>query len=256
MPDSPHKLEYGPVFILKGYHKGRIGYYDDDDCDDDGNDEAIVYFGQMFLCSGGYGIPLRYLRQANTNDLMKRKEIIWRQIGMGSDPKISIEEKYDLLLEKHYIDGVLDSNIIELWFGKNEALKGARVFLSHSSKDKGIVNQIATDLTKLGIAPWLDEWKIRAGDSIPNKISKGIKDSECVVVFLSKNAIVSKWVEQEWEAKYWDEIQRNQIFVIPALLEDCEIPELLKTKKFADFRGDYDYGLRELILTLTRRKRP
>ena len=60
----------------------------------------------------------------------------------------------------------------------------------------------------------------------------------------------------EWEAKYWDEIQRNQILVIPALLEDCEIPELLKTKKFADFREDYDHGLMELVLTLNRRKRP
>lgn len=250
MLSSHRDLEYGPVLILKGYHKGRVGNYDDDE-----SGKAIIYFGSMFLCPGWYEVPFGHLRQANTNDMMKRKRMIERRIGIGSDTPISIEEKYDLLLEKHWIDGILNGNIIELWFGKDKTLKGTRVFLSHSSKDKWIVNQIATDLVNLGIAPWLDEWEIRAGESIPQKISVGIKDSKCVVVFLSKNAVASKWVEREWEAKYWDEIQRNQILVIPVLLEDCEIPELLKTKKFADFRVDYDHGLTELILTLSRRKR-
>ena len=192
MRNSLRDLQYGPVLILKGSHKGRIGYDDDDE-----SGTAIVYPGQVFLSPGWYEIPLRYLRQANTNDMIKRREIIGRQIGLGSKEVISLEEKYYLLLERHFIDGILNGNIIELWFGKDEALKGTRVFLSHSSRDKGMVNQIATDLAKRDIAPWLDEWKIRAGDSIPQKISVGIKDSDCVVVFLSKSAIVSKWVERE-----------------------------------------------------------
>lgn len=241
-------LEYGPVAILKGPHKGRIGNYDDDER------KAVVYFGSMFLCEGWYEIPYSYLRQANTDDLLKRKAIIEGQLGTRSESEdaLPIAEKYDLLLEKSWIDGVLNNRIIELWFGKDESLKGTRAFLSHSSKDKYLVNQIAVDLAQLGIAPWLDEWEIRAGDSIPQKISLGIKESDCVVVFLSKNAAASKWVEREWQTKYWDEIERNKVLVIPSLLEDCEIPELLKTKKYADFREDYNRGLTELVLTLSR----
>jgi len=247
MPQSCERLEYGPVAILKGVHRGRIGNFDDDD----GRD-AIIYFGSMFLCPVYYVIPRKNLRKANTNDLMKRRARIDQELGLWSEAAISIEEKYYLLLEKSWVDGMLNDNIIELWFGKDQALKGTRVFLSHSSKDKPLVNQIATDLAKLNVAPWLDSWHIRAGESIPQKVSLGIKDSECVVVFLSKNAVASHWVEREWQAKYWDEIQRNQVLVIPVLLEDCEIPTLLQAKKYADFRDDYHEGLRELLLAVSR----
>jgi hypothetical protein len=34
--------DYGPVLILRGRHKGTVGYYDDDD------DGAIVYLGAPF----------------------------------------------------------------------------------------------------------------------------------------------------------------------------------------------------------------
>jgi hypothetical protein len=246
---SGKRLDYGPVVILKGPHKGRIGNYDDDDI------KAIIYFGSMFLCPGWYEIPHKYLRPANTTDLINRRAKIDQELGLWSEAAISVEEKYYLLLEKSWIDGILNDNIIELWFGKDQALKGTRVFLSHSSKDKQFVNRIATDLAKLNVAPWLDSWHIRAGESIPQKISSGIKDSECVVVFLSKNAVASHWVEREWQAKYWDEIQRNQVLVIPALMEDCEIPQLLRAKKYADFREDYDQGLQELLLALSRNTR-
>lgn len=35
-------------------------------------------------------------------------------------------------------------------------------------------------------------------------------------------------------------------------LEDCEVPELLKTKRYADFRKDFNKGLLELITSLKR----
>ena len=34
---------YGPVLILKGSHRGRVGYYDDDE-----GTAAIVYLGEPF----------------------------------------------------------------------------------------------------------------------------------------------------------------------------------------------------------------
>ena len=35
--------------------------------------------------------------------------------------------------------------------------------------------------------------------------------------------------------------------VLPVLIENCDIPELIKTKKYADFRKDYSYALEQLI---------
>jgi hypothetical protein len=38
--------------------------------------------------------------------------------------------------------------------------------------------------------------------------------------------------------------------VLPALLRDCEVPELLKTKKYADFRNNYNNGLEDVLLAI------
>lgn len=45
-------------------------------------------------------------------------------------------------------------------------------FLSHSSADKPFIRQLAADLTANGINVWLDEQRIRVGDSIPDKIAQ------------------------------------------------------------------------------------
>jgi len=241
---SSKDLEYGPVLILKGPHKGRIGYYDDGDI------KAIVYFGSIFFAQEWHEIPYSYLREANTEDLLNRSEAIYRELGFQSGSNKTMEEKYDLLLERHYVDGMLAENYINVRFETEQALKGVRVFLSHSSKDKWFVRRIATDLKRAGVIPWVDEWQIHAGESIPQKVSDGIKHSDSVIVVLSENAIGSKWVEREWQTKYWDEIQRDQVLVIPVLIEDCQIPELLKTKRYADFRQDYNDGFTDLLLAL------
>jgi hypothetical protein len=46
------KGNYGPVLVLRGRHKGKVAYYDDDDNTRPGNtsgrDEAVVYVGEPF----------------------------------------------------------------------------------------------------------------------------------------------------------------------------------------------------------------
>jgi hypothetical protein len=74
--------------------------------------------------------------------------------------------------------------------------------------------------------------------------------ADFVVVVLSEHAVHSRWVEREWHAKYWSEVEAGHIQVLPVLLRDCEIPELLKTKKYADFRENYNDGLEDVLLTI------
>ena len=51
------------------------------------------------------------------------------------------------------------------------------VFLSHSSKDKGLVREVAERLRKDGVKVWFDAWEIKPGDSIPAKIEEGLEHS-------------------------------------------------------------------------------
>ena len=123
----------------------------------------------------------------------------------------------------------------------------ANIFLSHSSVDKPFVRKLANDLKNYGHTPWLDEWEIKVGDCIVSKIESGINKADYVILILSKKAVQSGWVEKEWKSKYWDEVNDKKVMVLPVLIEDCEIPGLIKTKKYADFRKEYSFALEQLI---------
>lgn len=101
-------------------------------------------------------------------------------------------------------------------------------------------------MQELGHEVFFDEWDIKVGQCILTEVERGISESDFVIILLSPNSVVSQWVEREWKAKYWDEVQKQTIGVVPVLLADCAIPTLLKSKKYADFRTSYLKGLREL----------
>ena len=121
-----------------------------------------------------------------------------------------------------------------------------KLFISHSSQDKGYANLLYADLKDAGCIPWLDQWDILGGQSIPTEIEKGIDNSDFLLILLSKNSVASSWVRAEWESSIWDENQDKQVRVIPILIEECTIPRFLKTKKYIDFRQDYGSAFREL----------
>jgi hypothetical protein len=132
-----------------------------------------------------------------------------------------------------------------------QAKEGKKVFISYSSKDYEVAVRLAVDLSNAGHTPWLDEFNILVGQSVPQEISTGLQGCDFVFVLLSNNSVKSHWVEREWQTKYWNEIETGKIKVIPILLEKCEIPELLKTKKYANFTdNNYSRALDNILLAL------
>ncbi len=127
-----------------------------------------------------------------------------------------------------------------------------KIFLCHSSKDKKLIRRLAKDLENQGFDVWLDEYKIKVGDIIVQKLQEGISDSDFLLVWLTKKATKSKWVQKEWYTKYHEEIENNRVMVLPLLADDCEVPAFLRTKRYADFRKDYQSGLVELLEVFRR----
>jgi hypothetical protein len=250
------ELEFGPVVISDFFDEDRIGYYDDDSEDEEDNDAAVVFIGDMLLAmhTGHYLIPHACLRPINTDDLFKRREAIGNRIGpaLYRTPKSkhpSMKEKYELLLELSYIDSLLMERMFTAQFHADKD-NGSKIFVSHSSLDKEFVRALCVDLANSGHKPWLDEWEIKAGESITAKVSEGLQACDYIFVVLSNNSTNSPWVEREWQSKYWSEIDLNKVVVIPVLIEECKVPVLLRDKKYADFRGDYHAGLETLLSAL------
>lgn len=124
------------------------------------------------------------------------------------------------------------------------------VFISYSSKDKEFAEKLASDLKNMGIGVWFDKWEIKIGDSIVEKINQGIKTNDYLAIVLSAASVNSNWVKKELNSGVFKEIERNSVFVLPVLYKKCEIPELLKEKKYANFLNNYEEGLKEILLTI------
>lgn len=121
------------------------------------------------------------------------------------------------------------------------------VFLSHSSKDKSFVSRLATDLKSRGVPVWFDQWELRIGDSLTEKIEQGISQSGWLAVVLSRNSASSDWVQKELRAAQARELRDKNVFVLPIIIDDCEIPLFLMDKLYADFRESYEHGLEVLL---------
>jgi hypothetical protein len=53
--------------------------------------------------------------------------------------------------------------------------------------------------------------------------------------------------QAELNATLMAELSGKGVAVLPVLIEDCELPELLKDRVYADFRGDFEVGLQKLL---------
>jgi hypothetical protein len=123
-------------------------------------------------------------------------------------------------------------------------------FLSHSSKDKPFIRQLAADLTAEGVSVWLDEQKIRVGESIPERIAQGLAESDYFLLALSDNSVTSPWVQKELNNALVREIERRRVTILPLRLDETMLPDAIKDKKYADFSQSYKHGLDELLKAL------
>lgn len=123
-------------------------------------------------------------------------------------------------------------------------------FLSHSSADKSFIRQLAADLTANGIDVWLDEQRIRVGDSIPEKLAQGLAGSDFFLLAMSEHSAGSAWVQKELNNALVNEVQRRKVHILPLRLDDTPMPPIIGDKKYADFSKSYKAGLDELLTAL------
>lgn len=90
------------------------------------------------------------------------------------------------------------------------------VFISYSVKDKKFINQLAEDLRKCHIQPWLDTEEIRDGKSWLKVIFEdGIPTCDVVLVYFTKHSLESKMVGKEVDATLVEQLSNKKISFLP-----------------------------------------
>lgn len=121
------------------------------------------------------------------------------------------------------------------------------IFISYARPDSEFVDRLAAHLIRDGANVWIDRWELRVGDSITSRIEAAINDASALIVVLSQASAQSDWCKREINAGLVRELEERRIVVLPLLLEECELPLFLRDKLYADFRSDFDEGLKTTL---------
>ena len=119
-----------------------------------------------------------------------------------------------------------------------------RAFLCHASGDKPAVIKLYDRLVKDGVDAWLDKEKLIPGQNWQIEIPNAVRNSDAVIVCLSSHSInkegfVQKEIKIALDAA--DEKPEGVIFIIPARLENCSLPERISQYQCVDLFTDNGY---------------
>ena len=90
-------------------------------------------------------------------------------------------------------------------------------FISHDTRDKQeIARPIALGLQQRMCPVWFDEFSLGVGDSLRQKIEKGIKECVRCILVLSPNFLTNQgWTKTEFNSVFTREILENERVILP-----------------------------------------
>ena len=120
------------------------------------------------------------------------------------------------------------------------------VFLSHNSKDKPVVRELAEALQDRGLKVWLDEWELVPGRPWQEALEEIIETAKTAAVLVGQDGM-GPWEDREMRACLSEFVDRK-LPVIPVLLPGAakqpDLPLFLKAFTWVDLRdGLTDDGL-------------
>jgi hypothetical protein len=88
------------------------------------------------------------------------------------------------------------------------------VFISHASEDKQTVAKpLAEALTQRGFKVWYDEYELKIGDRLLEKIDEGLRDSRFGVVILSTAFFSKQWPKTELDGLVQKELLGGKVIL-------------------------------------------
>ena len=118
-------------------------------------------------------------------------------------------------------------------------------FLSYAHADSAFALKLANSLRVAHANIWIDQLDIPAGNRWDVAIEKALKDTNNLILILTKAAVSSDNVMDE--VSYTLEVGKT---IFPVLVEECDVPFRLRRLQFIDFTAGYEKGLARLLTAL------
>jgi tetratricopeptide (TPR) repeat protein len=107
-----------------------------------------------------------------------------------------------------------------------------QIFLCYAREDEAKVEKLYQKLSDAGFNPWMAKKDLLPGEQWKSRIPQAIRGSDFFVVCLSaisvnKRSFIQKEIKDGLDI--WKEKLNSDIYLIPVRLEDCEVPESLRS---------------------------
>jgi len=113
------------------------------------------------------------------------------------------------------VPSLVQDREIPAGYGEEPIIRKYDVFISHASEDKSeVVRPLALALQEKNLKVWYDEFELKIGDSLRQKIDRGLANSRFGIVVLSKNFIRKGWTNYELDGIITKSVSGQQV-VLP-----------------------------------------
>lgn len=107
------------------------------------------------------------------------------------------------------------------------------------------MRQLYEQLRDDGFSPWLDKENLLPGQDWEFEILKAVRESDAVLVCLSRSAASKEgFIQKElrFALDKADEKPEGTIFIVPVRLEECDVPTRLARWHYVDLFSDRGYA--------------
>ena len=115
-----------------------------------------------------------------------------------------------------------------------KVMEQLKIFISYASEDRAQAREIHQRLTAQGYQPWLDDEDLLPGQDFKLVIERSLTSSDFVIICLSQTSVAKRSFFQREIKHALDkllEMRPEDIFVIPARLDDCALPDEVERPK-------------------------
>ena len=126
-------------------------------------------------------------------------------------------------------------------------LESIKYFFSYARQDSDFALKLANDLKDIGVNVWIDQIDIVPGHHWDDSVKNALKETSGLIAIISNSSAKSNHVINEIDYA----INKGK-WVVPILLENCELPFGLGRLQNIDFSSNYDVGFKRLLKALNR----
>lgn len=116
-----------------------------------------------------------------------------------------------------------------------------KVFISYAKEDIKFAAELYAFLHQSQFDPWLDKKKLLAGSNWDLAIRKALKEADFIILLLSSRSVSKRgYVQREYKLalQNWETRLATDIYIIPVLIDECEVPDSLGQFQWVRFDDD------------------